>query len=298
MSLTSSAVQAPAEEEAEPVAGPAAAPVPEKSSLWTVLRRNPSLFGAVLLLLAPALLDLPGSVSTYLTARWGNTIDAIMAVLGVLVVARVVERWNKSESERADIVRFQRLAEIEFRSLTQAINDARRAVMAPLCGVSLAKASVPGFGEDDHLADLSFLAAAGLEPMPHPRFGIWYLDSALALGDRIGPLARVPGFAEHMFRRASRSRRLMQEAVSRVALVAVGVPHVVHELQDALALSSVFVELQEHWRALDAHGVDDDDARAATVAGTVRALQECDRVLEGLRTRAAVPAGWPTADDA
>lgn len=105
------------------------------------VRRHLPVAVACVVLLAPALLDVPA------IARHGDraehTIDALFAVLGVLLVAGLVQRWTAERQAERNAIRYRTIVKVVFRTLSHTVNDAYRIHAAPVLGVSLHEAARP-----------------------------------------------------------------------------------------------------------------------------------------------------------
>jgi hypothetical protein len=261
--------------------------------LRRVLTSVPLVGLSAVLLLSPALLDLPLSGTRYVSAHLPNTVEAVIAVLSVFVIAQVVERRNREREDAEARRRFDRLATVTYRSLSHRVNDAERMLLAPVTGLSLWDAGIPGGTPADADHDRERRRAAGLAAqLPQPETGFWmaHLD-AMRIRRELALLAADPAFAERMFRTAATVRRMFQQSIGDIAAVALTVPDLSSDVDHVGRLADDLVELQEAWRTAARTGTPESLALAQdTLLDTVTAL---DSTLMGMQPRARLPAGLP-----
>lgn len=250
--------------------------------------RTSLLLLAIILLLLPSVLDI--DVIGVAAEPFSNTIEAVFAVIGVLVTARLVNRWNVIREQDEAVARFHGLSRIAFRSLSHTVNDVGRMILAPVLSVDLRVLGIPGLGRadiDDYLAPsrrLGIVAPDGYSS------GFWALPDESHLRDRVMQLLDDPEFAPQMFLMTSRARRRLQDTLADWAPVMVTVPRAAGELDEGWGLSDALVRSQERWRQMAFKG------SSASEAERSRAIDEFREVivhyqtwLSALQKRADLP---------
>jgi len=230
-------------------------PVGEKRAAKTRAVRLETWFlvAAILLLLSPALFDLPWLRDA--TASFGNSRDALYGVVGALVTAGLVNSWSKRRADARDRLRYDGMSKVAFRSLAQTVNDVGRMLLAPVVGADLYAAGIPGFTPEHHRQNLANLQALSIQPDFAPKSGVW--DDAVSREKTMANLTALcgqPDFAQHMFRTTSAARRRLQTAMADWAPVMVAVPGANDHLARGWPLSDQVVLLLESWRNLVAVG--------------------------------------------
>lgn len=196
---------------------------------------------AVILLLLPALQDLPALQS--FADRYQHSIAAVATLVSVLLITTLISRRQDAATKR----RFAEIEKIAFRSLSQAVNDAGRRIVAPILGVEMQKTGIPGavLGENDEFAKLvSHL------PQVELTSGFWTEVTSTEIRQRLDSLLDAPGFANHMFRKTAESRRQLQSALAEWAAVMVLVPDASAKLTAGWQLYDQLVDLAESWRGV------------------------------------------------
>lgn len=250
--------------------------------------RTPLLVLAVLLLLLPSVLDVApvGQFAEPLT----NTIAAVFAVIGVLVTARLVNRWNALREQEEAIVRFRGLSRIAFRSLSQAVNDVGRMLLAPVLGIDLRVLGIPGLDRHDVADYLAPAARAHSSSTTGVISGFWQTLSDDELAERTRRLMSEPDFAAQMFLMTARARRRLQDTLADWAPVMVTVPRAAGELDAGWDLSDALVRSQERWRLLAQAGdASTETDRERALIDFVDAVRQYRTWLEGLQGRADLP---------
>lgn len=281
---------------------PDAAPSPTARGRWrSVLAedagRTPLLLLAIVLLLLPAVLDVePIGIAA---APFTNTIAAVFAVVGVLVTARLVNRWTMLREQDDAIVRFRGLSRIAFRSLSQTVNDVGRMLLAPVHGIDLRVLGVPGVDRQDVDDYLSPILRAGGSPHGGMVTGFWREDDEGALRERPETLMREEGFPAQMFLMTARARRRLQDTLADWAPVMVTVPGAASELDAGWGLSDALVRSAERWRLLALEGTAASEAdRLASADDYLDAVRHYRVWLEDLQARADLPTKGYTSQRA
>jgi hypothetical protein len=251
--------------------------------------RLPLILFAVLLLLLPGILDLEvlGAAAKPLT----NTIAAIFSVIGVLVTARLINRWTAEREEEQARQRFQGLSRIAFRSLSQVVNDVGRMILAPPLGIDLRLAGIPGFTAAEVDEYMAARRAAGMPDAAQPKSGFWAPSDNDDLAKLFRVLATQSAFAPAMFVVVSKARRRLQDAFADWAPVMVSVPQAMEELEHGWELSDCLVRLLERMRtlALSPGSINPSDIEHA-LAQYLLTVSEYRQWLEMLQIRAQLPS--------
>lgn len=250
--------------------------------------RTPLLLLAITLLLLPSILDI--DVVGHAAEPFSNTIAAVFAVIGVLVTARLVNRWNMIREQEEAIARFYGLSRIAFRSLSHTVNDVGRMILAPVLGVDLRVLGIPGLGRtdvDDYLAPsrrLGDVAPNGYSS------GFWELPDEGHLRELVMRLLSDPEFAPQMFLMTARARRRLQDTLADWAPVMVTVPRAAGELDEGWGLSDALVTSQERWREMAFKGVStSEEERRRAIDAFSEVVVQYQTWLSALQKKADLP---------
>lgn len=243
---------------------------------------------AIALLLLPSILDI--DVVGVAAQPFSNTIAAVFAVIGVLVTARLVNRWNEMREQHEAVQRFHGLSRIAFRSLSHTVNDVGRMVLAPVLSVDLRVLGLPGLDRadiDDYLAPSRRIGLPGADGFSS---GFWQLPDHDHLRDLVTRLLEDPEFARQMFLMTARARRRLQDTLADWAPVMVTVPGAADELNDGWGLSDALVLSQAGWRKMAFLGDSASEAeRGDAVAAFLNVVVHHQTWLDQLQERADLP---------
>jgi hypothetical protein len=219
-----------------------------------------------------------------------NTIAAVFAVVGVLVTARLVNRWNALREQDEAVARFRGLSRIAFRSLSQSVNDVGRMILAPVLAIDIRVLGIPGVDRQDVDDYLRPIRRAGAAPRTGMVPGFWRDVDDEALVRQMTALLRDPDFAAQMFLMTARARRRLQDTLADWAPVMVTVPGAAAELDAGWDLSDALVRSLERWRllALEGDGASDVDRQVA-VDDFINAVRHYRSWLDALQGRADLP---------
>lgn len=250
--------------------------------------RTPLLLLAITLLLLPSILDI--DVVGVAAEPFSNTIAAVFAVIGVLVTARLVNRWNAIREQYEAVQRFRGLSRIAFRSLSHTVNDVGRMVLAPVLGVDLRVLGLPGLDRADVEEYLAPSRRFGLIPADGYASGFWEVPDQGDLRDRILRLLNDPEFARQMFLMTARARRRLQDTLADWAPVMVTVPGAAGELDAGWGLSDALVVSQAGWRKMAYLGSSaSQNDRDGAIEAFVHVVAHHQTWLDQLQERADLP---------
>ena len=261
------------------------------SSMARFARRHSLVVLASLLILSPSVLDWNGVSAA--TRNVSHSRDAVLGLIGIFVTARIIDILGKRRAEKHDKERFQGIATIAFRGLSQSVNDIGRILLAPVVGANLYAAGIPGFTEEDHVANIAQLNRLNVEPQSPATSGFWNQIDVEKLAVDLTTLSTSEEFVKQMVRTTSLARRLLQKSLAEWAPVMITVPAANDELHPGWILADQLVLLMESWRSVAFQMSTGSDIRLEGVRARTHYLETVRQYrswLEQLQGHAKLPS--------